>query len=228
MKRDTALGEVDGSADRPLRRDAAENRERLLRAAADVFAEHGLDVNVNEVARRAGLGTGTLYRRFPTKEALIDELAVVVVTEMAEIGRALARAKGSEVPLHEFLRRCGERLAARRSALPPFWRAPLPADALTELRRAVSALVESARRSGAVRDDLHTSDVMVLLWSLQLIIQAVGAVDPDAWRRQLEITWHGFTAPGPPLAHPPLELGQLDVVNVHRGSGRSGRRTRPR
>lgn len=223
-----ASGEAGRSAGPRLRRDAAQNRERLLRAAADVFAEHGLDANVSEVARRAGLGTGTLYRRFPTKEALIDELAVVVVTEMAQIGRAVADGDGSEVPLLEFLGQCGERLAARGSELPPFWRAPLPADALTELRRAVAVLVESARQSGAVRGDLHTSDVMILLWSLQLIIQAVGAVDPGAWRRQLEIAWHGFSVPGAPLAHPPLELDQLDVINVHRGSGRTGRRPRVR
>ncbi|MDQ1718021.1 MAG: hypothetical protein QOE89_1974, partial [Pseudonocardiales bacterium] len=61
-------------AARPLRRDAAENRERLLDAAIQVFAEHGLDAGVDEVARVAGVGTGTLYRRFPTKQALIDEL----------------------------------------------------------------------------------------------------------------------------------------------------------
>ena len=59
-------------ADRPLRRDARENRERILAAARLAFAELGIDVSVEEIARRAGVGMGTLYRRFPTKDALID------------------------------------------------------------------------------------------------------------------------------------------------------------
>ncbi len=58
------------AADRPLRRDAEHNRQRLLDAAADVFAEHGLEASVEEIARTAGVGMGTLYRRFPTKDAL--------------------------------------------------------------------------------------------------------------------------------------------------------------
>jgi AcrR family transcriptional regulator len=63
-------------ADRPLRRDAIENRRRVLDAAATVFAAHGLDAPVEEIAHAAGVGMGTLYRRFPNKEALIEQLMI--------------------------------------------------------------------------------------------------------------------------------------------------------
>ena len=106
----------DSSA-RPLRRDAAENRERLLRAAFDLFAEQGPEVGVNEIARRAGVGPGTLYRRFPTKEALIDELYEVVIDEMlAAVHQSLAGDVPGEA-LEQCLRRTGEIMAAHRGCL---------------------------------------------------------------------------------------------------------------
>ena len=79
----------DGAAERPLRRDAERNRQRVLAAAADVFTERGLDATLDEVARAAGVGVGTVYRRFPDKESLISELfrdridALVTVAEEA-------------------------------------------------------------------------------------------------------------------------------------------------
>jgi AcrR family transcriptional regulator len=85
MTRDEAARITDDSgADgtvQPLRRDAARNRKRLLEAAAEVFAEQGLQASVDDVARVAGVGMGTLYRRFPTKDALIDELVRELLTE---------------------------------------------------------------------------------------------------------------------------------------------------
>src|ERR1043166_6338645 len=62
------------SDSRPLRVDAARNRERILAAASEVFADRGLDVSLDDIARHAGVGVGTVYRRFPTKEALIEAL----------------------------------------------------------------------------------------------------------------------------------------------------------
>src|ERR1700759_2475171 len=79
---------------RALRRDAAENRKRILDAAGRVFAEHGLDGSVEEVARVAGVGMGTLYRRFPTKQALIDEL--VGEARRGLLARARAAAEYSD------------------------------------------------------------------------------------------------------------------------------------
>src|SRR6201996_3844948 len=79
----------DGQGERRLRRDAERNRQRILAAAAEVFTEHGLDATLDEVARAAGVGVGTVYRRFPDKESLVAELfrervdALVTVAEEA-------------------------------------------------------------------------------------------------------------------------------------------------
>jgi AcrR family transcriptional regulator len=81
------------AADRPLRRVAEQNRQRLLDAAADVFAEHGLEASVEEIARTAGVGMGTLYRRFPTKDALISALVHDVLSTMLQLAQ-----EGAERP----------------------------------------------------------------------------------------------------------------------------------
>src|ERR1700759_2379757 len=79
----------EGTSERPLRRDAERNRQRILAAAAEVFTERGLDATLDEVARAAGVGVGTVYRRFPDKETLVTELfrdridALVTVAEEA-------------------------------------------------------------------------------------------------------------------------------------------------
>ncbi|MFZ0231048.1 MAG: helix-turn-helix domain-containing protein, partial [Mycobacterium sp.] len=99
-----------------LRRDAALNRARLLTAAEEVFGEHGFSASVEEVARRAGVGMGTLYRRFPTKDALIAELVgqfVVEFAEQVEAARLVSRGMG----LEQFLYRAGEMLSKRRGLL---------------------------------------------------------------------------------------------------------------
>ena len=88
------------TAPRPLRKDAERNRERILAAARELFAEQGLTVTLDDIARHAGVGVGTVYRRFPDKEQLIDALfedrlgeIAAVATESAEIERPVARAR---------------------------------------------------------------------------------------------------------------------------------------
>ena len=83
-------------SERPLRRDAAENRRRLLDAATEVFSAHGLDGSVEEVARVAGVGMGTLYRRFPTKQDLIDTLVGDMRRELAALAQAADRCRGRD------------------------------------------------------------------------------------------------------------------------------------
>src|ERR1700712_2754812 len=101
---------------KPLRRDAAENREKVLHAASRVFAEHGLDGSVEEVARVAGVGMGTLYRRFPTKDALIAELVrelLAYVLTLAHEARTVAHGQGLEQSLFA----AGEAEASQRGCL---------------------------------------------------------------------------------------------------------------
>src|SRR2546430_8743937 len=107
-------GESPGAAPavgRPLRADAARNRTRILAAAREAFAQSGLDVGVEEIARRAGVGKGTLYRRFPTKEALVRAIFEDILDELEQLSRD---AEADEDPGAAFARYLGG--AARMQA----------------------------------------------------------------------------------------------------------------
>lgn len=183
----------DSSA-RPLRRDAAENRERLLRAAFDLFAEQGPEVGVNEIARRAGVGPGTLYRRFPTKEALIDELYEVVIDEMlAAVHQSLAGDVPGEA-LEQCLRRTGEIMAAHRGCLVRLF-ATRPAgtsERVPEWWAAVEAMLVRAKSAGRVREDITVRDVRLCLISLRCVVEETVAATPDLWRRHLDLLLAGL------------------------------------
>src|ERR1700750_1681329 len=109
-------------AERPLRRVAEQNRQRLLDAASEVFAEHGLEASVEEIARAAGVGMGTLYRRFPTKDALIDALVHEVLSTMLGLAQeGTGRSDGTG--LEYFLEAASAYQAAHRGCLQRLWNA---------------------------------------------------------------------------------------------------------
>jgi AcrR family transcriptional regulator len=184
--------------ERPLRRDAAQNRERLLRAAFDLFAEQGPEVGVNEIARRAGVGPGTLYRRFPTKEALVDELYEVVLDEMlAAIRQSLAGDVPGEA-LEQCLRRLGEIMAAHRGCLARLFaaRPAGAADRAPEWWAAVEAMLVQAKSAGRVRPQIAIPDVRLCLISLRCVVEETVADTPDLWRRHLDLLLAGLRPAG--------------------------------
>jgi AcrR family transcriptional regulator len=199
------------SAERPLRRDAAENRERLLDAAARVFAERGLDASVEEIARVAGVGMGTLYRRFPTKEALITAL----VDDMLEVMLALAseasdRDDGSG--LEYFLDGLSAYQAAHRGCLPRIWNVGAEHESVRRIRALLATLLEAAKRHGRVREELTNTDITMLLWSIRGVIETTRGIAPDAWRRHLDLLVAGLRPAAQPLRSEPLTRGQVDKV----------------
>src|SRR5438105_3321948 len=101
-----------GAAERQLRADARRNRERLLQAADEVLAEHGVDASVDEIASRAGLGVGTLYRNFPTKEALLQALLVARIEPLIAAAREAASAADPGEAFVAFLRRLSDESGA--------------------------------------------------------------------------------------------------------------------
>ena len=197
--------------DRPLRRDAARNRERLLEAAVAVFAEQGLAGSVDDVARLAGVGMGTLYRRFPTKEALIDELVRELLSDVLEEARAsLAEAAGRG--LERFLSAVGTAQASRLGLLPRLWNTSEHAGILEAIRTATAELLADAQDHGQVRLDLRPEDVFTIMWSLRGVIETTRGVAPDAWRRHLEIILAGVRPSQGSLEHPPLDRTTFDQV----------------
>lgn len=203
--------------DRPLRRDARENRQRLLDAAAAVFAERGLEAGVEEIAHVAGVGIGTLYRRFPTKDALICALVHDVMTTILELARASTGCPDG-AGLENFLAAASAYQAAHTGVLPRLWKAGSEHHAVDEIRRLIDALLADAKQHGRIRADLTSTDLTIVMWSIRGVIETTRGIAPDAWRRHLDILIAGLRPAAEPLLHPPLSQQEVDQVIAEAGN----------
>jgi AcrR family transcriptional regulator len=197
--------------ERPLRRDAAANRQRVLDAAALVFATHGIDASVDEIARVAGVGMGTLYRRFPTKDALIAALVQDVLDRMQALAsEAATRSDGTG--LEFFLAASSAYQAQHRGCLPRLWATGTDHEFVERLRRSVADLLQDAQAHGRVRREVTPTDLTVLMWSVRGVIETTREVAPDAWQRHLDILIAGLRPTSEPLRHSPLSRRQVDEI----------------
>ena len=154
---------------RPLRADAQRNRARILEAAEVVFAAEGIEVPVDTIAEKAGVGVGTLYRHFPTKEKLCEAILLERLSSLTLDARALAEAEDPAAAFFGFLEHVVEEGAAKRDLLVAVMGAGVEfevaaADVKEELREAVGALLRRAQSVGAVRPDV-TAAMVMSLWS---------------------------------------------------------------
>jgi AcrR family transcriptional regulator len=209
------------TGDRPLRRDAAENRERILAAAGEVFAEHGLDAGVEEVARVAGVGMGTLYRRFPSKQALIDELIGGMRRNLLDIAQqAAARTDGTGLEI--LLLNTSQLQAAHLGCLRRLWaQSEAGMDAIEDFRRLLPILLRSAQERRRIRPEITPADISMVLWSVSAIIDTTGTTAPHAWRRHLELLIAGLrpvtsTHLAAELSEHPMTSSQLRDVAARR------------
>jgi AcrR family transcriptional regulator len=197
------------SENRPLRSDAAKNRERLLTAAGQVFEQKGLEASVADVARAAGVGMGTLYRRFPSKEALIEALVTEVLDATIEMARKAAeRTDGSG--LEVFLEASGAYQAEHLGCLPKLWNSDHRM--VRTARRLIADLLADAQLHGRVRTDLTSTDISMLMWSIRGVLETTRTSAPDAWRRHLDLLIAGMRPSEISLAHPPVSQGQVDRI----------------
>ncbi|MEV6491454.1 helix-turn-helix domain-containing protein [Actinoplanes sp. NPDC051633] len=194
-----------------LRRDARANRERLIEAARAAFAERGLDVPLDEIARRAGVSIGTLYNRFPSRAALAEAVFAdreETVVRIAEHALSMDSAWDGLVHLIE---QVGRLMAADRgyNDLTGRRAGPPRGHAL------MSALVARAQENGELRADFTLTDMAFVVWSLTGTIRATATEAPDAWRRHLAFMLDGLRAPAArpvparPLPAPPLTDEQV-------------------
>jgi AcrR family transcriptional regulator len=151
---------------RPLRADAARNRARILDAARSAFAEAGLDVGVEEIARRAGVGKGTLYRRFPTKEALVRAIFEDLLDDVEQLVEEVASEPDATVAFMRFLGEAARRQATNQGFLDVVAQR-LGAAALTseQRRRFIGSIARPLRRAqeaGGIRADLVPEDVTMI------------------------------------------------------------------
>lgn len=186
-----------------ITRIAIENRQKILSAARQVFAEYGLEIGVDEIARVAGVGVGTLYRRFPTKDALITELVRELVGDLMAEAQAALTVPGGD-GLEKFLFAAGRIQADARGCLGRMWSDDATAQLRQDYRQTVGILLDTAQKAGRVRTEAALTDVDVLFWSVRGIIEVTGADSAPAWRRLIEVAIAGLRPASEQLREAPV------------------------
>jgi AcrR family transcriptional regulator len=223
-------GQEGAAGARVLRKDAERNRRRILEAAAEVFTDRGLEATLDDVARHAGVGVGTVYRRFPDKASLADALfdeRIDALVAMAERAQAQPDAWAGLV---SFVESSAEMLASDRGLRQILMFAAQGNDRVAHargrIRPAIDRLVKRAQAAGQVRADLAATDIPIIEFMLAEVAEYARQVRPTIWRRYLPLL---LDALRPERASGPLpepELSPDEMVEVLKTNS-VGRRLAP-
>lgn len=200
--------------ERCLRADAQRNLTRILEAAREVFAELGAEASVSDVAERAGVGTATIFRRFPHKDDLIAAVVEQRVRELAERARAAAEHRDPGKALRRFMEwgaatHVADRVFCHAVGTGVFAHESVRALA-EELLGSLERLLERGKEAGEVREDVSAQDIPVLLMALAQVGLVLEPASPGAWHRYLDIVLDGLRPEGArPLSRKPLSRKQL-------------------
>ncbi len=189
-------------------------------AAGQVVEEKGLEASVADVARVAGVGMGTLYRRFSSKDALIEAL----VSEVLEATIAMAR-EAAECPdgtgLEHFLEASSSYQAEHLGCLPKLWNTDHHLVRIS--RDLIAGLLADAQAHGWVRSDLTSTDISLVMWSIRGVLETTGTNAPEAWRRHLDLLIAGMRPEDSELPHRPLGQNEVDRILSRRNLPTSAR-----
>lgn len=195
---------------RPLRADAQLNRDRILAAAAELFAERGLSVPLEEIADRAGVGVATLYRRFPTRADLAAAAFERNISRYSTaVDRALTNPRAWDGFRGLIFELCG--LQASDAGLRDLLTTAFPASSVVEQRtkdgvEKLKVLIQRAQQEGSLRPDVVAADIVVMLLANAGVLRTTGKTAPNAWRRFAALMIDAFAArPGEPLPPAPAE-----------------------
>lgn len=201
---------------RPLRRDAERNRARILDAARDLFAEQGLGVGVDEIARRAGVGMGTLYRRFPNKDALVEAILQTVVEQSRADARLALATQEPDDALRWFIGRSVDHGSIQRVFLSDeMWTGRSRELIYEQVIPLLAEMFDRARDAGALRTDVTLTDFLVLMRAIRGIIDVTERVAPGIVQRYLDMIFDGLR---PGAATRPLQPGPLDMETYRRAT----------
>jgi len=155
----------EASALKPLRADAQRNRDKLVEVAAQTFAADGVDASLEEIAKRAGVGIGTLYRHFPTREHLVEVVYRREVEGLCHAAEELAREHPADVALELWMQRFVDYIATKRGLATSLrllltTNSTLFSDTSGRVSGAMRSLIEAAAAAGKIRADVDASDVM--------------------------------------------------------------------
>ena len=212
MTRSAAPRSGVGSVEqRPLRRDAEVNLSRILIAARDVFAEHGYEASMEDIALRADVGVGTLYRRFPNKADLLDAVVEAAQERKRQIAEAVLADVAAEEGVFEFVRRC--------IAVPSCWRATISAPpwrtsgtGLGQTAPLLEEILDRSQRAGSVRPDIEVADIVVVLMAVRSIADVCDTKSSKPSLRFLELPLDGLRPGHQAPVHDPLTIAQLDRI----------------
>jgi AcrR family transcriptional regulator len=221
-----AAGSREHAAERPLRRDAERNRQRILAAAAEVFSERGLDATLDEIARAAGVGVGTVYRRFPDKETLVAELFKDRVDALVTVAEDALAAPDPWQGLASYIEYSTAAMARDQGLRQMMMFGTYGRDqvcyARDQMRPVITKLVERAQASGELRPDFTATDVKMIAFMLGSISDYAASVAPEVWRRYLAMLLDGLRPARdgitalPVPAPSALDLGELMRVQGQR------------
>ncbi len=202
---------------RPLRRDAEENRRRLLEAAREVFAEQGFEATMDAIAARAGVGVGTAYRRFANKDELI---AALFQDRIAELTAVVDGALAEDDPWQGIvsylegsiaLQACDRGL--KELVLSSPHHRQFVEEARAQLKPRVDELVTRAHAAGALREGIEVTDLVVVQLMLTVVSDPASEATAETWRRFLPLVLDGIRAGhAEPLPGRALSMEELDAV----------------
>ncbi|RSM59771.1 TetR family transcriptional regulator [Actinoplanes sp. ATCC 53533] len=200
---------------RPLRRDAERNRQRILQAAQEVFAERGLDVSLDDIAAHAGLGVGTVYRRFASKEDLVESLFTERLRGVVTAAQQALTDPDAWRGLIGFLDNATAQQAVDRGLREVILGSRFGQDHVASFRDAlqpiITELVARAQAQGRLRADVAETDIPLIAIMLGGVVDYTRHVEPDIWRRCLSLVIDGLRAGGStPLRPDPLTPDQVD------------------
>ncbi len=184
-----------------LRADAARNRERIVAAAVELFAERGLEASTAEIAARAGVGEATLFRRFPTKDDLVTAIVAVQMEDAAELAASCLEEEDPWRGVARFLEEMAERAARDHGVYDAVKERCIASPPLAAERRRIldltARLVKRAQAAGALRDDVTGPDLMFLMTAVAALGEApFPGLRPDLWKRYLGIVLDGLRPAG--------------------------------
>ena len=210
------MGSVIDKPCRGLRKDAERNRQRVLTAARELFAIKGMEATLNDVAHHAGVGVGTVYRRFATKEDLVEAIFEEGVAEIVCLAETALQHENSWDGFVWFMERHCELSATDRGLREIVYSKAYGGDRVECAREALvpllSKLVERARRDGHLRADIEHTDTPIIGLLAGTVSEWAGHVDPDLWRRYVALLLEGMRY------HPdqkPLGTDALDADQMH-------------
>jgi AcrR family transcriptional regulator len=189
----------DGRPAKWTRRDAEENRARLIEVATEVFAERGLDVTLDQIAARAGLAVGTIYRNFPSKAALIEVVFEHRGAQFAQVAHDANAHEDSWAGLVYFVEGMNTLMAGDRGLRDVFMSTRDGAEGIARTRDeygpAVEQLIARAKADGHLRPDVERSDLFMVDVMIDAARRYAGPVDSEQWRRCLAVVLAGLRRP---------------------------------